>query len=167
MARNLLAKGHDLTVWNRTRTKADSVIEAGARLASNPAELASQTQVILICVSDTADVEMVVQGPEGILTGLQSDSVVVDHSTISPAATRGLAAFVLAVLAALGLVLETLVGVKDLFAGGEDELTPAIHALHNLVPVFHTRLPCPNGPRPLEGWAEEVWSDGKPSSARP
>lgn len=91
MARNLLAKGFDLTVWNRTPEKMTPLVEAGATAAASPADLAERSDVVLVCVSDTTDVEQVVLGDNGIIHGLRPGSVVVDHSTISPKATVALA----------------------------------------------------------------------------
>jgi 3-hydroxyisobutyrate dehydrogenase len=89
MARNLVAKGHPVTVWNRTRAKAEAI--EGAAIAGSPRELAELCDPIMICVSDTPDVRSVVTDPDGILAGLGSGKLVIDHSSISPAATRDLA----------------------------------------------------------------------------
>lgn len=94
MAANLIAKGHDIVVWNRTAARMDPLVDLGASAASSPAEVAAGSDVVLICVSDTPDVEAVVEGAGGLLEGLQMGSLVVDHSTISPAATVRLAALV-------------------------------------------------------------------------
>lgn len=90
MAANLVTAGHDVVVWNRTRSKAEAV--AGARVADTPADLASQAPVVMICVSDTPDVREVVDGRHGLLAGLGQGSLIIDHSTISPSATVELAA---------------------------------------------------------------------------
>ncbi|MEX2279579.1 MAG: NAD(P)-dependent oxidoreductase [Acidimicrobiia bacterium] len=92
MSRNLVAAGHDVIVWNRTRTKAEAI--EGATVADSPRAVAAACDVVLICVSDSADVEAVVQGENGILAGLRPDALVVDHSTISPRVTRELAELV-------------------------------------------------------------------------
>ena len=92
MARNLLGKGHPLTVWNRTAERSTALAEAGADVAGSPADLAGRCDLVLICVSDTPDVEAVVRGEGGVLEGLQPGTLVVDHSTISPHVTRELAA---------------------------------------------------------------------------
>lgn len=92
MARNLVAAGFNVVVWNRTRSKAEAI--EGAAVAGSPRELADRCDVILICVSDSADVEAVVNGDDGILAGLSTGALVLDHSTISPAVTRELAAAV-------------------------------------------------------------------------
>ncbi|MEM7795440.1 MAG: NAD(P)-dependent oxidoreductase [Cyanobacteria bacterium P01_C01_bin.118] len=92
MAMNLLAAGHQLTVHNRTRDRELPLIEAGAQAAASPAAAAATTDIIIICVSDTPDVEAVILGPDGVITAAQSGSLVIDMSTISPTATRTIAA---------------------------------------------------------------------------
>lgn len=91
MAHNLLKQGHDLTVWNRTTSKMDEFVQAGAKTAPTPAAVAQTCDIIMICVSDTPDVEAVVYGEEGVLAGLDSGKLVIDHSTISPHTTLELA----------------------------------------------------------------------------
>lgn len=88
MARNLLKAGMDLTVWNRTASKAEALASEGAKRAGSPAELAAQCDVIILCVSDTPDVEAVLFGDNGAFSGLRSGSLVVDCSTISPIKTQ-------------------------------------------------------------------------------
>jgi 2-hydroxy-3-oxopropionate reductase len=92
MAHNLLKAGFDLTVWNRTASKMDEFVSAGAKVAKSPADLASQCDIIMICVSDTPDMEAVILGERGVLEGAQEGALVIDHSTISPHATRQIAA---------------------------------------------------------------------------
>ncbi len=92
MARNLLKAGFSLTLWNRTASKVEPLVKAGAQAASDPADVAARSDVIVICVSDTPDVEAVILGERGILTGARAGSLVIDCSTISPIATRKLAA---------------------------------------------------------------------------
>jgi 3-hydroxyisobutyrate dehydrogenase-like beta-hydroxyacid dehydrogenase len=101
MAANLRAAGHQTTVWNRTAGRAGPLTEAGAREASDPAELAHDSDVVVISVSDTPDVEAVLFGPGGVAGGAHPGLLVIDTSTISPAATRDFAAR----LAALGVDL--------------------------------------------------------------
>ncbi len=91
MARNLLTKGHALCVWNRSPERLAPILEAGATAAESPAALAARSDLVMICVSDTPDVEQVALGPGGVLEGLSPGSLVVDHSSISPRATRRLA----------------------------------------------------------------------------
>lgn len=91
MARNLLKAGFPVTVWNRTASKVEPFVAAGAQAGRNPAEVAAQSDVIITCVSDTPDVEAVILGENGILAGAKPGSLLIDCSTISPIATRSLA----------------------------------------------------------------------------
>jgi len=88
MAQNLLNAGADLTVWNRTASKASTLVTAGASNAPDLPTLARETSIVFICVSNTPDVEDVLFGNEGLAKGLQEDALVVDCSTISPSATK-------------------------------------------------------------------------------
>lgn len=93
MARNILKGGYDLTVYNRTASKARPLAEAGATVADSPKACAEASDVTFICVSYPEDVEAVVTGPEGALEGAASSgSILVDCSTIGPAMTRSLSA---------------------------------------------------------------------------
>ncbi|HWP34619.1 MAG TPA: NAD(P)-dependent oxidoreductase, partial [Thermodesulfobacteriota bacterium] len=94
MARNLLKAGFPVTVHNRTRAKAEALVPDGAVVAGSPAEVAARSDVVITNLPDTPDVEAVLTGPGGVLETLRPGSVVIDHSTISPAATRRLAALV-------------------------------------------------------------------------
>lgn len=91
MALNLLKAGFSLTVWNRTANKMEPVIQAGARAGKDPADVAAHSDIIITCVSDTPDVEAVILGEAGIVQGVKAGSLVVDCSTISPAATKKIA----------------------------------------------------------------------------
>jgi 3-hydroxyisobutyrate dehydrogenase len=92
MANNILKAGHELTVHNRTRDKEEALEKGGARRAATPREAAVGAEVIIICVSDTPDVREMILGENGIINGAAAGSVVVDMSTISPSATREMAA---------------------------------------------------------------------------
>jgi 3-hydroxyisobutyrate dehydrogenase len=87
MARNLLEKGHDVMVWNRTPSRMEPLVAAGAVAGVSPADVARRCQVVMMCVSDTPDVDSVLSSEGGLLEGLSEGSLVVDHSTISPAGT--------------------------------------------------------------------------------
>jgi len=91
MAKNLIKAGHRLVVHNRSRAAADEVAKDGATAASSPAEVARAATIVITMLPDTPDVEQVLTGPNGVLSTLQSGAVVVDMSSISPAATRRLA----------------------------------------------------------------------------
>jgi 3-hydroxyisobutyrate dehydrogenase len=92
MSQNLVKAGHEVTVWNRTAEKCEAAKAAGAKVADTLPELASAGDVVLICVSDTPDVEQVIFGDAGLSEGLQAGQIVVDMSTISPEATEQFAA---------------------------------------------------------------------------
>jgi 2-hydroxy-3-oxopropionate reductase len=94
MAKNLIKAGHRLVVHNRSRGAVDELAAAGATAAASPEEVARQTTVVITMLPDTPDVELVLTGPNGILAALQKNAIVVDMSSISPAATTRLAALV-------------------------------------------------------------------------
>jgi 2-hydroxy-3-oxopropionate reductase len=87
MTHNLLKAGRDVMVWNRSAARMDGFAAAGTKTASSPADLAARCDVILVCVSDTPDVEQVLFGENGVSAGVKSGALVVDHSTISPQKT--------------------------------------------------------------------------------
>lgn len=92
MAKHLLAAGHELTVWNRSRPGIDELVAAGAREGDSPAAVAAAAEVVFTMVGDSPDVEAVALGPAGIIEGAKAGLVHIDMSTISPAATRSIAA---------------------------------------------------------------------------
>jgi len=92
MSRNLLDAGFELTVWNRTPQRCEQLVERGASAARTPAALAAQVDVVISCVSDTPDVEQVLLDDDGVIHGARQGSLVIDCSTISPQATRDIAA---------------------------------------------------------------------------
>jgi 3-hydroxyisobutyrate dehydrogenase len=88
MALNILKAGHPVTVHNRSRDREEPVARAGARRAASPKDAAREADIVIICVSDTPDVEAVVLGEAGVIHGAKTGAIVVDMSTISPSATR-------------------------------------------------------------------------------
>jgi 3-hydroxyisobutyrate dehydrogenase len=91
MAGRLLAAGHDLTVYNRSRQRLLPLRQAGARTAGTPHELAAVSDVVLSCVADEQALEEVLLGPDGALAGARQGTLFIDLSTVSPAACRSLA----------------------------------------------------------------------------
>jgi 3-hydroxyisobutyrate dehydrogenase len=89
MAANLVAAGHPLTVWNRTRSKAEGI---GAKIVDTAQEVGPESDIVFVCVSDTPDVDEVVFGDFGVIHGMTEGDVLVDHSTISARVTRQFAA---------------------------------------------------------------------------
>ncbi|MDP9172557.1 MAG: NAD(P)-dependent oxidoreductase [Planctomycetota bacterium] len=92
MAGRLLEAKYPLCIHSRTKSKGNRLINRGARYLATPAEVAANSDIVLICVTDTPDVKAVIQGDDGILAGARSGMIVIDHSTISPSATRAMAA---------------------------------------------------------------------------
>lgn len=91
MALNLKQAEHDLWVYARREESMAPLVESGGTACDSPADVARQADVVFTVVSDTADVEQVLFGENGVIEGIRSGSVVVDLSTISPSATRAMA----------------------------------------------------------------------------
>ena len=94
MALNLIRAGYPVTVYNRTPDKTAPLAEAGAAVAGSPGEVAQSSQVIITMLSDSAALQAVVLGPEGLLTSLQPEAVLIDMSTVDPQVSRQVAAAV-------------------------------------------------------------------------
>jgi 3-hydroxyisobutyrate dehydrogenase/2-hydroxy-3-oxopropionate reductase len=91
MAHRVLGAGYPLTVWNRSRERCDELAEAGAAVAETPRALAAEADLVVTMVSDMRALVAIVEGNEGLMSGLGEDSIVIDMSTIGPDAARGLA----------------------------------------------------------------------------
>ena len=91
VARRLLEAGHEVTGYNRTRSKAEALIASGMRFADTASDAAEQSDVVFSMVTNTEALAAVTEGPDGILAGLGPGKVYVDMSTVSPAASRALA----------------------------------------------------------------------------
>jgi 3-hydroxyisobutyrate dehydrogenase-like beta-hydroxyacid dehydrogenase len=92
MTKRLLDAGHVVTGYNRTKAKAQWLIDLGMRWADGPRAVAEAADVVFTMVRDTSALHDVTDGPEGILAGLGPGKIYVDMSTVSPAASRALAA---------------------------------------------------------------------------
>jgi 2-hydroxy-3-oxopropionate reductase len=96
MAMNLLKAGHSLTVWNRTASRAQELVAAGATLAKSPREAAAASDILFTIVSDPPALEEVLWGHQGnndgAMAGLRPGSIYIDSSTVAPALTRRVAA---------------------------------------------------------------------------
>jgi 3-hydroxyisobutyrate dehydrogenase len=92
MTLRLLAAGHDVAVWNRSRDKLAPVVEKGARAADSPAAVARAAEIVMMCVTDQHAVEEVLFGAQGIASSAKPNLVVVDFSSIAPASARDFAA---------------------------------------------------------------------------
>jgi 3-hydroxyisobutyrate dehydrogenase-like beta-hydroxyacid dehydrogenase len=94
MAANVLRAGHALVVWNRTAEKARPLVDAGAKMATSPADAARDAEVVITMLADPAALEAVMRADDGVLSSLAKDALVVDMSTVDPASARSLDAAV-------------------------------------------------------------------------
>ena len=92
MVLRLLAKGHSLTGYNRTGSKAARLLDKGMKWAGSPREVAAASDFTFSMVTNSAALEMIVEGPDGILAGLAPGKVLIDMSTVSPEFSRSVAA---------------------------------------------------------------------------
>lgn len=92
MSRRLLAAGYPLRLWNRSAEKLQGLLAQGAQAATAPAQLCAEAEIVMLCLADTAAVREVVFGPGGIVEGARPGQLLVDFSSLEPAATRAMAA---------------------------------------------------------------------------
>ncbi|HZR44448.1 MAG TPA: NAD(P)-dependent oxidoreductase [Ktedonobacteraceae bacterium] len=125
IARRLLNAGHSVTGHNRTKSKAQWLLDAGMQWRDTPREVAEAVDVVFTMVTNTDALQQVFSGPDGILAGLKAGKVYVDMSTISPTASRELATQVAAKGAHMldvpvsGSVITLEQGNLSLMAGGD------------------------------------------------
>lgn len=92
MTRRLLAAGYPLRVWNRSPDKCLPLLQLGAHRVQTPAELCAEAGIVMLCLATTEVVREVVFGPGGIVEGARPGQLLVDFSSLEPAATRAMAA---------------------------------------------------------------------------
>ena len=92
MVVRLLARGHTVTGYNRTRGKAERLIERGMKWADSPRSVAEASDVVFSMVTNSAALGAVIEGPTGILAGQRAGKTLVDMSTVSPSYSREVAA---------------------------------------------------------------------------
>ena len=92
MATRLIDAGNPVTVWNRSAHKAEPLVKHGAAPGESPADVAAKSDIVFMCLTDTAAVREAVFGEAGVAKGARKGSVLVDFSSIQPAATREMAA---------------------------------------------------------------------------
>jgi 3-hydroxyisobutyrate dehydrogenase-like beta-hydroxyacid dehydrogenase len=92
MVRRLLASGHAVAGYNRTRSKAQWLIDAGMKWAETPRAAAEAAEIVISMIANTEALRAVTTGPDGVLAGLSGGKIYIDMSTVSPAASRELAA---------------------------------------------------------------------------
>ncbi len=90
MAARLIDCGHELTVWNRTATKAEPLVAAGAKLATTPLALVAAVDIIVVIMFDAAALDAVFRGPDGILAAPLSGKLVIEMSTVRPEVEQSL-----------------------------------------------------------------------------
>ena len=101
MAANIVRAGFPLTVWNRTSGRGQELVDLGASFRETPAAVAADSDIVVICVSDTPDVEAILFGADGVTAGAREGTLVIDCSTIAPSGSWKFAER----LDALGLVM--------------------------------------------------------------
>ncbi|MEA2719507.1 MAG: hypothetical protein QOJ39_1371 [Candidatus Eremiobacteraeota bacterium] len=125
MAERLLAAGHDVYGWNRTRAKAERLAPMGLHVLDSPCDVARASELVITMVTDNAALEAVCDGPDGILAGLGAGKIFAEMSTTAPALVRALAERVGATGAALldapvsGSILTLRDGKLLIMVGGE------------------------------------------------
>jgi 3-hydroxyisobutyrate dehydrogenase-like beta-hydroxyacid dehydrogenase len=92
MVNRLLSKGHTVTGYNRTRSKAQWLIDQGMKWADSPRAVSSAADVTFAMVTNSAAITSITEGPDGLLAGFSVGKIFVDISTVSPSVSRGLAA---------------------------------------------------------------------------
>jgi 3-hydroxyisobutyrate dehydrogenase-like beta-hydroxyacid dehydrogenase len=128
VAKRLLDAGHSVTGYNRTKSKAQWLIDAGMKWADSPRLAAEVTDIVFTMVTNTVALHSVTLGEEGILAGLTRGKIYVDMSTVSPAAGRELAAQVAAKGAAMidapvsGSVVTLEQGNLSIMVGGDEAI---------------------------------------------
>jgi 3-hydroxyisobutyrate dehydrogenase-like beta-hydroxyacid dehydrogenase len=145
VAKRLLDAGHRVTGWNRTRGKAQWLLDAGLDWADTPREVAERSEIVFTMVTNTAAVQAVAGGEDGILAGLAPGQVYVDMSTASPANTRELAARVEAVGAHMldapvsGSVITLEQGRLSVMVGGDADVFERVRPVLEAIgpKVFH------------------------------
>jgi 3-hydroxyisobutyrate dehydrogenase-like beta-hydroxyacid dehydrogenase len=91
MARNLIRKGHSVTIYNRNRQKAEEVAQIGGQIVDSPAEAAQGAEVVVTMLADPTALLNVSEGPNGILSAIRPGAILIDSSTVSPTTTLRIA----------------------------------------------------------------------------
>jgi 3-hydroxyisobutyrate dehydrogenase-like beta-hydroxyacid dehydrogenase len=135
IAARLLDAGHDVSGYNRTKSKASWLVERGLRLLDTPREVAAASEVVFTMVTDTGALLAVAEGDDGILAGLGPGKVYVDMSTVSPRLARELAASAAGTGAAMldapvsGSVSTLEKGQLSIMVGGEAEVLERVRPI--------------------------------------
>ena len=125
MVKRLLDAGHSVTGHNRTRSRAQWLLDAGMAWAETPRAAAEAAPIVISMIANTEALRVIATGPSGILAGLSAGKIYVDMSTVSPAASRALAAQAAAIGAHMldapvsGSVITLEEGKLSIMVGGE------------------------------------------------
>ena len=141
MAKNVLKKGYPLVVHSRSQGPVDDVVAAGASPASSPAEVARRATRIITMVPDSPDVELVLDGPNGVFSAIQPGTIVIDMSSIAPGPARRLAARAKSLGATMldapvsGGDIGAVAGTLSIMVGGDEQafatVKPLLDAMGN------------------------------------
>jgi 3-hydroxyisobutyrate dehydrogenase-like beta-hydroxyacid dehydrogenase len=139
IARRLMASGYTVVGWNRTKAKAQDLIDEGMGWADSPRELAAGVDVLFTMLTNTAAIESTADGPDGVLAGIRPGTVWADISTIAPDASVALAGRVAATGAAFldcpvsGSPATLAAGQMSVMVGGDraayDHVEQVLHAI--------------------------------------
>src|ERR1700747_1453230 len=135
MVNRLLCKGHSVTGYNRTRAKAQWLIDKGMQWADSPRAVAIASDYTFAMVTNAAAIQAISEGPAGLLAGLSNGKILIDMSTVSPAVSRALAAKVRALGADMvdspvsGSVITLQEGKLSVMVGGRKETFEKVKAL--------------------------------------
>lgn len=141
MGKNLLKAGYPLVVHSRSPAPVDDLVAAGALRASSPAEVARRATRIFTMVPDSPDVELVLEGPDGVFSAMQHGTILIDTSTIAPGTARRLAERATSLGATMldapvsGGEIGAVSGTLSIMVGGDetafDAVRPLLHAMGN------------------------------------
>jgi 3-hydroxyisobutyrate dehydrogenase-like beta-hydroxyacid dehydrogenase len=135
VAKRLLDAGHIVTGYNRTKSKAQWLLDSGMRWADTPRAVTEAVDVVFTMVTNTTALHEVVHGPDGIMAGLRAGKIFVDMSTISPAASRGLARQVAETGAQMldspvsGSIITLEQGNLSLMVGGDEQVFEQVKSI--------------------------------------
>ncbi len=135
MVDRLMAKGHTVTGYNRTKSKAQWLLDKGMQWGDSPRQVAQAADVVFVMVTDSAALEAVANGPDGLVEGISPGKIVVDMSTLSPETSRALAARVRAKGGDMvdspvsGSVVTLEQGKLTMMVGGRAETFAKVHPL--------------------------------------
>lgn len=146
MSLRLLQAGHDVMVWNRSADKTQPVVNAGAKHAQSLQQLAEHSDIIMTCIADTQAVESLMFGEFGLADCLQDGQIVIDFSSIDPAATGDFAARLMAKnvhwidAPVSGGVAGAEQGTLAIMAGGDEQVIDSVRTLLDPLSQRVTRM---------------------------